>query len=265
MSEALLRGREHTALRAVELIAEGRVAIALSIGGAPKRYDHTDPNEDAAAFVRGSSGDVLAVADAHYGFEAAEVLLENLLSTPAVHWAEGGSAPEVSWRRHAIAALCDANTEILRERRDDASASATTLSLAVIRPDTGWLLYACVGDSHLFAVAGGTATEVAPSEQRRGFLGDREETPETLETLCRIGALPLEDIDNVVLATDGLSERGIGVTDPAAAVASAVAASADADVALRPSVLARTVTETALDSHAERKAGDNIAVACWVR
>jgi hypothetical protein len=193
VSEALLRGREHTALRAVELIAEGRVAIALSIGGAPKRYDHTDPNEDAAAFVRGSSGDVLAVADAHYGFEAAEVLLENLLSTPAVHWAEGGSAPEVSWRRHAIAALCDANTEILRERRDDASASATTLSLAVIRPDTGWLLYACVGDSHLFAVAGGTATEVAPSEQRRGFLGDREETPETLETLCRIGALPLED------------------------------------------------------------------------
>jgi serine/threonine protein phosphatase PrpC len=265
VSDALLRGREHTALRAVELIAEGRVAIALSIGGAPKRYEHTDPNEDAAAFVRGSSGEVLVVADAHYGFEAAEVLLENLLASPAVHWAEGGSAPETSWNRHAIAALCDANADILRERREGASASATTLSLAVMRPDVGWLLYACVGDSHLFTVAGGSATELAPCEQRRGFLGDREETPETLEALCRIGAVPLAGIDTVVLATDGLSERGIGVTDPTAAVAHAVTAGADVDAALRPSVLARTLTETALDSHAERRAGDNIAVACWVR
>jgi serine/threonine protein phosphatase PrpC len=265
VSSALLRGREHTSLGAVELIAEGRVAVALSIGGAPKRYEHTDPNEDAAAFVRGSAGDVLAVADAHYGFEASEVLLENLLASPAVHWAEGGGSPESSWSRHAIAALCDANADILRERRDDASASATTLSLSVIRPDVGWLLYACVGDSHLFTVAGGTAIEVAPCGQRPGFLGDREESPETLEALCRVGALPLAGIESVVLATDGLSERGIGVADPAAAVASAVAASADTDVALRPSVLARTMTETALEAHAERKAGDNIAVACWVR
>jgi hypothetical protein len=75
----------------------------------------------------------------------------------------------------------------------------------------------------------------------------------------------LEDVEAVVLATDGLSERGIGVTDPAAAVTDAVAASADVDAVLRPSVLARGLLETALDAHADQRAGDNIAVACWLQ
>jgi len=266
VSDALLRGREHTSLRAVELIAEGRVAIALSIGGAAKTYDHTDPNEDAAAFVRGASGDVIAVADAHYGFEAAEVTLEHLLASPAIHWADfRDGVQEASWSRHAIAALCDANAEIFRERRDATSLSATTLSLAVIRPDMGRILYACIGDSHLFTVSGGSATEVAPCEDRRGFLGEESDGPDALERICRIGAVPLEDVEAVVLATDGLSERGIGVTDPSAAVTSAVAASAEVEAVLRPSVLARELLETALDAHADQRAGDNIAVACWLR
>ena len=49
MRSALLRGREHGLLGAVDAIAEGNAAIALSRGGAAKRYAYREPNEDAAA------------------------------------------------------------------------------------------------------------------------------------------------------------------------------------------------------------------------
>src|SRR5262249_52635469 len=51
MRTGLLRGREHLLLGAVAALAERRVAIALSRGGASKNYSHRDPNEDACAFA----------------------------------------------------------------------------------------------------------------------------------------------------------------------------------------------------------------------
>ncbi|MDX1648907.1 MAG: hypothetical protein R3263_03550, partial [Myxococcota bacterium] len=69
MRSAILRGRDHHHLGAVDVVSEGPAAAAISMGGAPKSYAHTDPNEDAAAFALGASGRLVAVADGHRGFE----------------------------------------------------------------------------------------------------------------------------------------------------------------------------------------------------
>ncbi len=79
VKSALLRGRDHTRLGAIEVVAEGVLAIALSVGGFRKSYRHTDPNEDAAAFACGEGGLVVAVADGHGGAVASEAALERLL------------------------------------------------------------------------------------------------------------------------------------------------------------------------------------------
>ena len=117
MRVALLRGREHPELGAVQTVAEDRVAIALSRGGAPKRYPHSDPNEDAAGFARGREGVCLAVADGHGGSEGAEIALLHVLGEPAEQWTEEpGPLDAKSWRRQALAALSDANHDVRRER-----------------------------------------------------------------------------------------------------------------------------------------------------
>ena len=86
MRQALLRGRDHLELGAIGVVSEGAVAIAISKGGALKNYQHTDPNEDAAAFAVGAGGILVAVADGHNGSEGAEIALEHLLGDCASAW-----------------------------------------------------------------------------------------------------------------------------------------------------------------------------------
>jgi serine/threonine protein phosphatase PrpC len=261
---ALLRGREHLELRAVDTISEGPAAIAISAGGARKVYPHTDPNEDAVAFALGSAGVLLAVADGHRGFEASEVLLEHLLAHPAPQWIEAGGASPGSWTRHSLAVLCDANAEILHERLDsEHGRSRTTLALALVLPKEGWLLSASIGDSHLFVVdaEGGVRDLAAPREGALYFLGDGEETPESLAAKCRVEALPLAGARAVVLASDGLSEAHVGVADPAAAVADALARARATAPALRAREAVRALLETALEAHRRNASGDNASAA----
>jgi hypothetical protein len=127
---ALQRGREHTELGAIDIVAEEGAAIAISIGGAKKRYAHVDPNEDAALLAR-----------------------------------------------------------------------------------------------------------------------------------ARIGTAPLKETRALLVVTDGLTERGMGVDDPEGAVREAVAAAACAPAARRPLVAARGLLERAVASHRRRNAGDNTACA----
>jgi len=260
---ALLRGREHLELGAIDLISEGRVAIALSLGGARKAYAHTDPNEDAVAFAQGRAGTLLAVADGHRGFEASEVTLEYLLETPAPHWAEFGAVSPESWARQVLAALCDANAEIRRERSpSDEGRSRTTLALALVLPEHDAVLYASVGDSHVFLVGRDEAVDLASrGEQRPYFLGHGDETPESLGEKCNVGVAPLGDALAVVLASDGLSERNIGVADAPAAAHAATVSEAEAPRELRPARIARALCEIALEAHRANPSGDNIAAA----
>ena len=105
--------------------------------------------------------------------------------------------PADTWARHALAAICDANEEILQERlQTDTGKSRTTLSLALVLPESGVFLYACIGDSHLFQVRRGGAADLAETEDAVGldcFLGHGQETPESLADKCQIGVEPLED------------------------------------------------------------------------
>jgi serine/threonine protein phosphatase PrpC len=207
------------------------------------------------------------VADGHSGFEAAELLLDHLLQHPAPQWTGPFEVPgPEQWRRHALAALCDANAEILREQVGLAArTSRTTLCLAVALPRRGVLLHASVGDSHLFRVDGRGAVDLSGRTGPTSFLGQREETPDRLATHCRLGMEPLAGTRALVLCSDGLSEKGIGVDDPAAAVAAAVEEAAQAPPPLRPSTLARRVGERALDAQQRHRAGDNVAVAvAWL-
>jgi len=261
MRAGLLRGRDHVALGVHGAIAEASVAIAISRGGYAKQYAYVDPNEDAVAFGVGERAVLLAVADGHSGFEAAEVALEHLLEHPAPHWTEGSGPPArlESWRRHALAALNDAALQIGGERREG-SRSRTTLTLALADPAAGQCHYAAIGDSHLFAVFAEEVREVAPAEKSGAFLGDPAVT-EKLAEYARLGVFSLAGVRALVLATDGLSEEGIGVANPTRTVHEARIACAREPAALRPLVLARSLCDAACAAHRAQHSGDNIACA----
>ncbi len=269
MRSGLLRGRDHVELGSVGAEAEGPAALALSRGGAAKTYAYTDPNEDAALFATGPGGTLLAVADGHDGFAASELALDHLLHQPAAQWIAAEALDPASWERHALAALLDANAAIRREVEGSPTPlSCTTLCLAVVRPAEGRLLFASMGDSHLFVARGAGVTDhgvrADPGTRRRlgwFFLGFGEETESSLRDKCVIGVEPLAGCRAVLLATDGLSERQVGVTDAAGTVAACVARAARADPALRALEAARGVVEAALAAHARRGSGDNVASA----
>jgi len=260
---ALLRGREHPELGAVHAVAERNVAIALSRGGAPKRYPHADPNEDAAGFAIGREGVCLGVADGHGGAEAAEIALLHLLGETAEQWTEEPCPfDEKSWRRQGVAALCDANRHVRLERGHRLGQGArTTLGLAVVLPKLGLLLSAAVGDSHLFVVDASAVRELTPAGEQVGFLGDAHEGPTELGEITRLAVEPLAGLRAIVLVTDGLSERGIGVVSPAAAVAEAVRLAEKERSAAPGLSAARALAETALEAHRRNRSGDNVAVA----
>ena len=265
MRSALLRGREHLEIGAIDAVAEGPAAIAISMGGAKKTYAHTDPNEDGALFAVGDAGILLAVADGHRGFEASEVVLEHLLAHPGPQWVESGGVTPETWNRHALAAICDANEEILRERLDtEMGTSRTTLCLALALPGADALLYTCVGDSHLFQVRPGSVVDLAAGGATGGlgfFLGHGHETLESLAEKCRIGVEPLANTLAVVLASDGLSEHQVGVADPIAAVRKGVEAARNAASELRPLEVSRSIIEMALTAHRKNPSGDNVCTA----
>ena len=245
----------------MDTVAEDAAAIAISAGGATKTYAHTDPNEDCAMFALGKGGWLAAVADGHRGFEASEVALEHLGTHPAPQWTEIGGVTPDSWSRHALAVLCDATAHSLTERGTEPGASRTTLALALVSPETGALLYASIGDSHIFEVREEGARDLARSLQGTFFLGHGDETVETLAPRCAIGCVPLAGLRAVVLATDGLSEQQIGVRNPARAVSEAIAQGAAAAPGLRPREAARTLVDTAMAAQRGHRSGDNIATA----
>ncbi len=266
MSHAILRGRDHKLVGPVDVISEGPSAIAITRGGATKRYQHLDENEDAAGFWRGPSGTVLAVADGHNGFEAAEVAVESVLRDPAPQWAEPGGVDADQWPRQAIAALCDANRTILAERGGvDELPSRSTLVVGVVQPKTNMLLYACCGDSLLFLVEDETVRLISQQGPLESFLGFADREPEALRKFVQIGAVSLDGVAAVVAVTDGLTEDGIGVEDPQRTIFAAADRAVEAAPALRASVLARLIAEAANEAHLRRGSGDNVAVAVhWV-
>lgn len=263
MSAVLLRGREHVALGAIGEAEDEAVAAAITRGGAPKPYDHVDPNEDAALALAGVRGSLVAVADGHWGHLGAERALETLLAA-AEEWVSGPSRSAETWYQLALGTLVAANDAVLAEQRDRARAR-TTLSFALARPGDDLLVHAALGDSHLFVVDAIVAAEI-PRPRKSVFLGAGALRASAAQTHAEIGVQALDRPLAVVAATDGLSERAIGVADPAGAVHAAVAVAQRESPAHRAATAARGVVEAALAAHRANGAGDNVAVAvAWLR
>ena len=146
------------------------------------------------------------------------------------------------------------------ERREGGR-SRTTLTLALALPSAGDLFYAAIGDSHLFAAYADEARELARPRSEPGPSSATAAVTETLAEHARLGAFPLAGVRALVLASDGLSEEGIGVEDPAAAIHAARLAVANEPAALRSLALARAICDAACAAQRAQHSGDNIACA----
>jgi len=263
MRTGILRGRDHTLLGAVAALAERRVAIALSRGGAAKSYDHVDPNEDACAFAFTEHAWLVAVTDGHWGCGGAELALERVLERHAPRWtAPAPIALAERWHVEAPEVVLDLNRVLVSAGSGAQTVGRTTLAVGLVRPNDGWWAALLVGDSHLFAVEGAGVRELCPAGDGVVFVGDRHLDPGNVDRCFRSALESHSPRGPIVLATDGLSETAIGVPDPAAAVAESVSAAREASGDLRPLATARGLAERALAAQRRNRAGDNVATAC---
>ena len=265
MRSALLSGRHHHRVGGLELIAEGPAAIALSRGGARKTYSYTDPNEDSVAFASGPGGQLVIAADGHHGELGSEAAVRSILENVAESWTATNSpvARRDEWRQQGIDALMGANRAILEiAGKTDLPPAPTTFVLALARPQEDLLLHLSVGDSHVFAVDQSGAVELGgrdPDWKFTPFLGYEEARAEMFEKYALMGERSLEDLRAIVLATDGLSEPGIGVEDPAQSVFGVVSeVEVDTPADRRATDACRAIAETAMRAHRRQKAGDNM-------
>jgi serine/threonine protein phosphatase PrpC len=265
MQTAFLRGRHHQRLGHLELTGVDRAAVALSRGGAAKTYSHTDPNEDCVAFALGEGGHLIVAADGHHGELGSEAAVEALLSQFAETWtaAQPPASNEPAWLEASLEALLACNQAILEVAgRTELPPAPTTFVVALVRPEDDLLLHLSVGDSHVFAVKHDHAVELGgrdPDWKFTPFLGYEQIRADLLEQYAKIGVQRVSDLQAVVLATDGLSEPGIGLANPSHVVSQAVRRAAeDAPFDRRAVDICREVVETALSAHATQKAGDNM-------
>lgn len=261
LCSARLRGPDHPTLGGIAVVAEGPAAIALSRGGAPKRYAHREPNEDSAGFAWSDWGVVLAVADGHGGSRAACLAVERVLEHHAPRWlVRAPIALDSRFASEASAVVRDAHEQILADV--ETGGARTTLAVALARPREGWLGLISIGDSLLFtsgdagARALGGSREAAPV-----FLGTSRLDAAELFAATWVDVRALRGERAVVLASDGFSQPGIGVDDAEAAVRQATSQAARAESELRPLALARGLVSRALEAQRSQRAGDNVATA----
>jgi serine/threonine protein phosphatase PrpC len=206
----------------------------------------------------------VVVADGHAGTDASHFAVERLLERFAPEWTDGLAPTSAdAWRATATRAFAELNAAILERASERGGEPArTTLVAALVRPDDDLLAFASMGDSHLFRIGDRGAEDLAERPgQRPAFLGFDGETPEQLAEKCAIGWLPLHAARALALVSDGLSERGIGVADPARAVVDAHHEALALDAPLRPAALARGIAERALAAQRRQRSGDNLASA----
>ncbi len=238
-----------------------RVASALGRGGAAKLYAHKDPNEDACMSAEGPGGWFLAVADGHWGEEAARIAVDSV-SAAAQGWVEDvGVREQRTWRDALQDAVVAAHHAILESCRGERG-PRTTLSLALARRPEAAFFSASVGDSHLFWSDDERCLDLGwPRNRPPRFLGQRDGDDDWLRSATRLEAGSLRETRALLAATDGLSEPGIGVADPPSAVLEALADAASYPPAERAAVAAHRLAQIACDAQSRNGAGDNIAVA----
>lgn len=192
-SPIALFGTDHEILGEVTVSELGSdTAIGLSRGRHPKGYPTLDLNEDACMAATGPGGVLLAVADGHWGFDAASAALG------AVH----RGAPELLQGEFSPRQVVDGCLELaiagvgvaLGAARGERARSRTTLTVACMRD--GVVAAGGFGDSKAARVGSGSSRQMwkpAPFLGRDTTLADR----------WLVGC-PIEREDWLVVASDGL-------------------------------------------------------------
>jgi len=260
---AVLRGSESQIIGAVSAISEASAAISLSQGGFKKLYPHTDPNEDAAAFALGEAGVLLAVADGHNGCDASATAIDELLLHAGRLMLPEGNPIEAWWQKAFLEVVgAIQNALVSRVVQGVRGHSRTTLALALVLPRDGVIAFGALGDSHIFRVCPEEVVDIgAQADELHCFLGNPADDLGSLARHSVTGIEPLANTSAIVLATDGISEAGIGVDLPEFTISESVAGADRSAPELRPLEVARTVTEAALAAHRRHRSGDNIATA----
>lgn len=234
---AALWGGDHTQLGDVATARiDAKTAIALSRGKYPKGYPHLDPNEDAVLAATWESTTLLAVADGHRGFDAAQAALGGVESSTR-QLLDGGDEAD-SAIREALESARRAVEHALAASDVARSGSRTTLAIALLVHDT--VSIGGLGDSRIAIVRPGASRSFwGPAP----FLG-----PDTSIDEGWFFTTGIEAGDWVIAATDGLFDF-LGRNWQAQ-----LEALADAET---PAVLATRAVEIAFAGGA----GDNVAVA----
>lgn len=261
MSGLLLRGRDHTETGELVVRAGLRVATALGRGGAAKPYAYTDPNEDACVSAEGPGGWVLAVADGHWGETGARIAIDHIAARAQAWVADRSARDAPAWRDTLAETVQSAHRAIVAAFPEE-RCPRTTLSLALARRPEGAFYTACVGDSHLFWADGERCLDLGwPRDQPARFLGQRDVDAAWVRAATRHETGPLRETRALLAATDGLSEPGIGVSDPPLSVLEALEDAETYPQAERAAVAAHRLATITCNTHARNGAGDNIAIA----
>lgn len=232
-----LWGDEHPDLeRIADARVDERTAVALSRGRYPKPYPHVDPNEDAVLAACGPAGRLLAVADGHFGFDAARAALTAVAQRAPALVGESAEPPADGLKetcRAAREAVAAAVASLEQPRAD----SRTALTVALL---TGEHLHvATYGDTVCVRERAGRGKAVGSDGWP--FLGPDVGTP-------KIDRVRLRRRDRVAVASDGLTTY-LG-RDWVARTAAALAPAED------PRQTAHHLVELAMDGGA----GDHIGV-----
>ena len=264
MNAAVLFGRSQMVLGAVGEAAGAGCGAALTRGGAPKPYAHTDPNEDAVLAARGARGALVAVADGHWGARAAEIAIETVRDAHLADFVDGPERSADRWYQAVLHLVVTANDAILKSHTDD-NRWRTTFALALLRPAEELLVATSVGDSHLFAGSSDGVREILQKQRKITVLGNTRWTPSQAERNARFDVCPIGGADVLVAVTDGISESGIGVADPLATVSEIVTASRALVPEARAARAARAVVDAGVAAHVANRAGDNVAAGvAWL-
>jgi serine/threonine protein phosphatase PrpC len=265
-SWAVLEGRDHTEIGAIEVIAEGPCAVALSRGGAPKTYSHTEPNEDACLFALGLGGALVAVADGHHGAMGSKIAVRHLLERCAERWTGPDEIDSKTLLLEGEQALDQIADEIRAEaKRCDLPPSPTTLSFVLARIGTDTLFHVSVGDSHIFVTRDEAMVDLgwgATMSEPATYLG--RPTSNKHRERRSLGCQSLAGVRAVVLATDGFSEKGIGFADPDAELRLIQSRTLVESTPLRAIETCRAVAESSIGEQRRNRAGDNLGCAVWV-
>jgi hypothetical protein len=174
-----------------------------------------------------------------------------------------GNTTEEGWQKIALETIGAIQTALVsRVAQGVRGHSRTTLALALVLPDDDLFAFVSVGDSHIFRVCPNEVVDLGShAEGLRCFLGN---PADDLAALARNSVMGVESIANaraLILATDGISEPGIGVDVPEFSVSECATGADRFAPELRPLELARRVAESSLAAHRRHRSGDNIATA----